>query len=206
MSADSPLASLPPNCQALWQFLGPNAVPGQSLMTGSPERPTIGTIHLQIGVDGKEWATAFIRTQRIEDWAISTGNLGVLSELDPPNHPRDAIETAMVSGGVVTVPACEFPTGLTAVSLAPAQLTAIRQRGWPDPSASALLVTFPACTGVVVTYSNGRVETLGAIDHSLTLVITGHTIVNEPFGTIWVTDGQLACDVDPVLRPVCALA
>lgn len=153
-----------------------------------------------------EWATAFVRTDAFQLWGTANASPVMVAALDAPERPGGALEDAMQRGGQISVPSCSYPSGLTAVPLDDPEVAAVRSAGWSNPSRTALLATFPPCSGYVVRFPNGGVYIAESTATSITIVISG-TVGQRPlFGAVWVIDGEASCGSMPALSSVCALA
>lgn len=204
LSKTEPASAVPPSCRQQWEALHNAAIPGQDAIGAmSVSHKGYGP-----GVDSAlagQWITAFLRTLAFQRWAEATGNVIVDSALDPPGHSGGPIETAMKYGAKVTAPACSAPSALVAVTLEAGELATLRSGGWPQPSTSALLVTFPACSGIVLTFPDGAVTIVGATKQPITRVVSGTVHTVKPFGRVWLTDGDAACGTAGLAR-VCKFA
>lgn len=194
LSGTEPALSAPGPCQQQWQVLHNATIPGQDAM---------GTVAIHQagygpGMDSAtagEWIAAYLRTQAFQRWAEAHGDVIVDSQLDPPGHAGGPVESAMSYGARISEPPCSAPSAVVAVLLDANEVATLRGQGWSHPSSTALLVTFPPCSGIVITYPNGLVETLYITKQPVTRVVSGGVQTVSPFGRVWITDGDVPCSV-----------
>lgn len=204
LASTVPVGSAPPACGAAWRTMQTSAIPGQDLTRLFPLPSSVGVASGVDPVTAAQWAEAFIRTDEFQRWAEVHGNLIMDTALDPPGHGGGLIETAMANGAQIIEPPCSAPTHLVAVNLGEAEVAALHAQGWPSPSASALLVTFPPCSGTVIKFPTGT-QTTNITKTPITRLVSGTVQSLAPFGPIWVIDGDAPCGLQG-LATVCALA
>ena len=199
----TPLSQVNSDCALLWVDNPVSSVPGDDVMNAAPV-PRQAAVSAEIPADqGAAEATAFARWEVLTIWAQTNNLPDILQTLDGSFSAQDGVLAAMRSGGYVNaVPDCQYPSSIRVVTADPRSLSYLQAHGWPGPTQTAIVATFPACEGTKIGFQTGP-QLVAPAAHPYSQVITGTAEDAGAFGTLWQVTGYANCG-PPELATLCS--
>lgn len=197
---------VPGPCATAWAPFAPDFVPGQEIVAAVKPPANVALASGISPQSGLAVAQAFVRTEAFQSWAVSQRLLKLDLSLNPVGF-SDPIDQAISKGGQVALPDCYFPTAIRVTTVPDAALDPIRAAGFPNPSPTGVVLTFPACGAVNAVFTGqGSSNTAVQVEpaHPARSVLeTGAVVQSAALGNYFQPDGDAECGSSALL-PVCS--